>query len=225
MSQRRRGRLPQQGGYPPAQLGPRPLVAPLAPVPPVSAPSTLAALPPPRQSVSNAGPITVGLLGTLAVAIGVVMMALQAMMSAVDVSEERWWHLGAGLVGNALVCVLPGVLLYVVTGWLVWRNRRLARVQTLCDTHARLPIATLAQHLGTSEEMAQAIALDAVERGLIQARLDLEPGVILSGNAVTNAGRQWAGTCPRCSAPVSIVLAPGQPAVCPFCRGPLGVTG
>ncbi len=220
----------RRGSYahPPPRPGPTPLVAPLVPLPPVSAPGTLAslaALPPPRTRVSNTGPILTGILATFGVLVGALFIAMQAMVSASDISPDAAWHLGEGILGNTVVCILPSLALYALTGWLFWRNRRLTRVQALCDTHARLPIATLAQQLGTSDEMAQAIALDAVERGLIHARLDLEPGVILSGNAVTHAGRQWAGTCPRCSAPVSVVLAPGQPAICPYCRGALGVVG
>lgn len=181
--------------------------------------------PPPRANVSYAAPAGVIAIGTLAVVLGVALIAFQTLLTAVDHDEERWWHLAAGVLGNAAICFGPALLLYGAAGWLVWRARRFARLQALCDTHARLPLATLAAHLRTSEEMAHALVLDAVERRLVYARLDLEPGMILSGTAATGAGRQWAGTCRSCSAPVQIVLAPGQPAVCPYCQAALGATG
>jgi hypothetical protein len=211
--------------------GPAPLPIPAPPPGPGYAPGALPPpggllpMPPPRGQISHALAITLGIGGTLAIGIGIVMIALQAMVSSVDVDAARWERLAAGVVGNTLVCVVPGLLLYAVTGWLVWRARRLARLQALCDTHARLPIATLAQHLGTTDDVASALVLDAVERKLVFARLDLEPGMILSGNAVAGAGRQWAGQCKTCMAQASVVLAPGQPGICPYCRGALGVTG
>jgi hypothetical protein len=219
VSQRRRG---AQGGQPHRPGGPPPVG--------VIPPSGVAMPPPPvfgpvRTTVSYGASIGVGILATICVGLGALAIVGQLIVSQQDQSPDVYWHMVEGIAGNLLVCVLPGVLLYAVTGWLVWRARRFARLQALCDTHARLPIGELAAHLGTSEEMAQALVLDAVERGLVRARLDLEPGIVLSGNAAQGAGRQWAGSCPRCNAPVSVVIAPGQPGICPYCRGALGVTG
>jgi hypothetical protein len=198
----------------------------LGAMPPPPAPMYVpGAMLPPRASVSHVLPALALFAGSCAVLTGVVLIAGQAMVSSVDTDPDRWMRLAAGVAGNTVVCMAPGVLMYAVAGWSIWRNRRFARLQALCDTHARLPIATLATHLGTSEEMASALVLDAVERKLIHARLDLEPGIILSGTAAIGAGRQWAGQCRSCSAQVSVVLAQGQPAICPYCRGALGATG
>ena len=179
---------------------------------------------PPRARVSHTGAVLTALGGTAMIGAGVVAMLGQAFLTSVDRTGDAWLHFALGVGANVFGWVLRGGVLYVLAGWLVWRGRRLSRLQALCDTHGRLPLTTLAEELRTTPEVARALVLDAVERRLVHARLDLEEGMILSGTAAS-AGRAWAGTCSTCRAAVQVVVAPGQPGVCPYCRHALGVIG
>lgn len=129
-----------------------------------------------------------------------------------------------GVLIGALGCLLPSLVMLVVSARSMLLSRRMGRLVGLAETHARLPIDVVARELNVSPGAARSLLLDAVSKQYVNGRLDLDDDVFFSAD-VDAVGRQWTGTCPACRAPVQVTLAASEPGVCPYCRSSLGVVG
>lgn len=203
----RSGQQPARGG--PGQIPPR----------------RFDAGPPPKRRPQIAGPILLlALVGGCCLATGMLSMAGGA-IGVVDPEPGRTSQDGLeSLAAGFMACVMPSLVMLSVAGWSILRTRRMDRLVALAETHARLPLDMAAHELRTSRETVRSMLLDAVSKQYLRGRLDLDHGVFFSGDAELS-GRQWAGHCRACSAPVSVTLARGEPGICPFCSAPLGVSG
>ncbi|MDQ3038051.1 MAG: hypothetical protein M3Y87_37000 [Myxococcota bacterium] len=203
----RSGQQPARGG--PQQIPPR----------------RFDAAPPPKRRPQIAGPIILlAIVGGCCLSTGALMM-VAGVSDTVRPRPPRTAQDGLESVGVGFgFCVMPSLVMLSIAGWSMLRTRRMDRLVALAETHARLPLDVAAHELRTSRETVRSMLLDAVSKQYVRGRLDLDHGVFFSGDAEL-AGRQWAGQCGSCSAPVSVTLARGEPGICPFCRGPLGVMG
>lgn len=184
--------------------------------------SPLTVRPPSSQFVF----VMAGFTGLPLIGIGVIGIAFGALAAVRALTGDTDWSVALNLLTNCTVLgVLPGFVTLILGGWFGLRRRRMERLVALAETHARLPLSLLASELKITDDEARQLVLSGVERQHVRGRFDLEAGVFLSSVADA-APRQWAGMCPHCSAQVSVVLAPGQPGICSYCRGalPTGAT-
>ena len=120
------------------------------------------------------------------------------------------------LVFSLVVFGVPSALLLALGIRGRRHHTRLQRLSALGAASARLPLDQIAADLGVPKSEARTLVLDAVGKGLLVGRLDLEHGVFLSG-ATTGAVRQIAMTCRACGAQSMIVVTPNTMSHCSFC--------
>jgi hypothetical protein len=121
------------------------------------------------------------------------------------------------VVLTAIFCVVPAVLSIWGIGYTRGRRKRLYRLVSLVETHARLPIATVASELQMDADGARKLLLEGVELGLVKGRLDIEDGVFFSETVAQPAVQHHTAPCPGCGATVSATIIPGKPVDCPYC--------
>ncbi len=96
------------------------------------------------------------------------------------------------------------------------RAAALERIASLAATHSHLPLAQIAQELGTTPEHARTLILFGVGRGFLAGRLDAAEGAFLSSTAAPGV-QHVAQRCPSCGGESTVVRAPGVAATCRYC--------
>lgn len=119
----------------------------------------------------------------------------------------------------AIVFLLPAAVLLTIGFRTKKRIARLERLDALGQVSTRMRLDTVAADLGVTAAEARDLILDAVGRGILRGRLDLEQGVFYSAEADMSFP-QSPFHCRRCGANTQIVLVPGQWPTCPYCHTP-----
>lgn len=119
-------------------------------------------------------------------------------------------------VFSLVVFGLPAVALLWVGNSIRTHSQRLAHLAALGMASSRLPLDQLARELRLSREQVRGLILEAVGKGKLVGRLDIEHDVFIS--AVAHEGvQQGQRPCPRCGAISTVTVAPGHAAQCRYC--------
>lgn len=123
---------------------------------------------------------------------------------------------GAILIMGLGIFALPAAILL----WLGLRGRRsemlLQRVSAMGRASARLPLQQVAAQLGITVPQAQALLLDAINRGQLFGRLDYEHGTFIS--AMAHQGVQQLNMrCSACGGTSQVIVSAGTSSNCRFC--------
>ena len=95
-------------------------------------------------------------------------------------------------------------------------DRRLRHVVAVGKSSQRIPLQQLAADMKIDHDEARRLLLDAISKGELFGRLDIEQGVFISGGAHRGV-QSLQMRCSGCGATSTVVVTPGSMSTCQFC--------
>ncbi len=156
---------------------------------------------------------------TLAVVLGALCLPCSAVGVGMMVAPSKDGDANSGfvlLLMGLIIFGLPSAILFFFGLKARGYNKRLQHVSALGMASQRLPLQQIATDLGVSTTEARQLVIDAVSKGMLVGRIDLEQGVFISG-ATHQGVRQVSMRCHNCGAQSTVVVTAGSISNCQFC--------